>query len=835
MSGVATGVALIVAINIINTSVLVNFRQTIELIAGPAALEVTLGVGEVGFPESTIAIVQDDPDVVAAVPLVRGTIALASDPSDTLQLFGADFMAERDLERYRVQTVTSRRDLLRTMENPRSVLVTTSFAGASGVDVGDRLAFSVPDGVVELTVGGLLEPEGLAAALGGQLAVMDLPAAQILLGKVDLIDQIDIVLREEADVLAVQARLGETLPSVLRVVRPVQRGRQYEGVLASFQAMLTGLSTLCLVTGLFIIFNTTSTAAIQRGTSMGRLRLIGAEPARLFRLLMLEALLLGCVGALCGIAIGIPLAWLLSGTITDSMGVIFQLDFSMEHLALEPTQPALIGMVGVLVSLFASYFAARRLAQLDPLDAARASLPVYVDAQRPRPLLRWWLVLLGCSALAFFMEDRLKSIAWGNFGSTLWNASVIVVAIPLVQRLSGPLSRLLPRWFGAGGSVAAGSMFRASARTGVTVAAIGLAVAVAILLSSLVLSCRESLRSYFGGFLAADLVVSAVSTEGGWLETPLPDRVGAELTEIAGISSVALGRIISGQPYGEHRIGLLGLDDAAFAPERAPGGWYREGSAEHAGRVIRAGEGASVSVSLSDRFDLHVGDSVELESPTGIVILPIVGVVPDYVSDRGSVILSRRLLVERWEDRTINRAQVMLEPTASLEAVRGEIKRRFGDRYRLKILSLNELLDYHTDLIDRAFAPMNSVQLLIIIVTIAGIFDLLLARILERRRELALWRVIGADEGAVRRSLVVESGTIGAIGTVLGIGVGAVTAWIWIGVHFRQLLGYYVEYHFAFGATLWYVVLVLVTTMLAGYAAAAQATRQSVLQGIQTE
>jgi putative ABC transport system permease protein len=243
----------------------------------------------------------------------------------------------------------------------------------------------------------------------------------------------------------------------------------------------------------------------------------------------------------------------------------------------------------------------------------------------------------------------------------------------------------------------------------------------------------------------------------------------------------------------------------------------------------------SVSESLSDRYGVHLGDVIALDSPTGVVRLPVVGVVPDYVSDRGSVILNRRLLVERWGDRTINRVHVFLEPTATVDVVRERIKAALGDRYRLKILSLGELLDYHTDLIDRAFAVMNSVQLLIIIVTIAGIFDLLLARILERRHELALWRVVGADDVAVRQSVIIESATIGAIGAVLGVGVGMVTAWIWIGVHFRQLLGYYVEYHFALGATAWYVVLVVVTTMVAGYAAAAQATRQSVLQGIQTE
>src|SRR5581483_6031118 len=90
VGGVAIGISLVVAINIINTSVLANFRQSIELVAGPASLEVTLGVGEVGFPEDWVKTVRADPDVAAVVPLLRGTVALADDPRETLQLFGAD-------------------------------------------------------------------------------------------------------------------------------------------------------------------------------------------------------------------------------------------------------------------------------------------------------------------------------------------------------------------------------------------------------------------------------------------------------------------------------------------------------------------------------------------------------------------------------------------------------------------------------------------------------------------------------------------------------------------------------------------------------------------------
>jgi hypothetical protein len=50
IGGTATGVALMIAIAVVNHTVLASFRRTLELIAGPAQLEITLGSGEVGFP-----------------------------------------------------------------------------------------------------------------------------------------------------------------------------------------------------------------------------------------------------------------------------------------------------------------------------------------------------------------------------------------------------------------------------------------------------------------------------------------------------------------------------------------------------------------------------------------------------------------------------------------------------------------------------------------------------------------------------------------------------------------------------------------------------------------
>jgi ABC-type lipoprotein release transport system permease subunit len=155
VGGVATGISLMVAINIVNGSVLRSFRRTIALIAGPASLEVTLGLGEIGFPESTLEIVRRDPDVVAAVPLVRGTISLADGPEETLQLFGADLTAEEELDRYPI-TTADRESILRGLEDPRSILVSTSFAARHGLAVGRTIRLSTPGGIDDFTVRGLL-------------------------------------------------------------------------------------------------------------------------------------------------------------------------------------------------------------------------------------------------------------------------------------------------------------------------------------------------------------------------------------------------------------------------------------------------------------------------------------------------------------------------------------------------------------------------------------------------------------------------------------------------------------------------------------------------------
>ena len=68
----------------------------------------------------------------------------------------------------------------------------------------------------------------------------------------------------------------------------------------------------------------------------------------------------------------------------------------------------------------------------------------------------------------------------------------------------------------------------------------------------------------------------------------------------------------------------------------------------------------------------------------------------------------------------------------------------------------------------------GAVALLVGAITIANTFTILVA---QRRRQLGLLRAVGASPGQVRGRIVVESFLIGAVGSLIGLGIGFAVAW----------------------------------------------------------
>src|SRR5262249_24671694 len=161
--------------------------------------------------------------------------------------------------------------------------------------------------------------------------------------------------------------------------------------------------------------------------------------------------------------------------------------------------------------------------------------------------------------------------------------------------------------------------------------------------------------------------------------------------------------------------------------------------------------------------------TIHLPTPKGTIDFSIVGIITgDYSGDHGSVLLDRDRFGSIWSDTQVNHFNVFLDPYAPLDEVRQSVARSLKG-YALKILTVPQTLAYHQAMVDRAFAFTYAIQLLVVGVTLAGIFDLLTTQIIERRREIGILRAIGAEEQNVSRAIRLEAVVIGVTGAALGI------------------------------------------------------------------
>jgi len=832
LGGIAMGVALIAALGIINASVLANFRASLERAAGRAALQVVLGTGEVGFDERVRETVAKDPDVENAFGLVRGTLVRADAPEDVLQLFGVDLGSDA-IDAYDVRAADDV-DTLVVMNDLRSVLVTGEWARRRGVEVGDTVRFAGPSGIVELHVRGLLRPEGLATVFGGSLAIMDLPAAQRLLGKDGRVDQVDVLLRGHGRAARVAERLARVLPGSLRVERPRFRGERFERVVGAFQAMLDGLSLLCLLAGIFIVYNTTATAVTERARDLAILIAVGADRRAIRRLLLCESALLGVLASVVGVAIGVGLSRVLLGLVSQSMGVIYQTRFTVDRFTLGWEQVAAYVALGTVSAVIAAMVPARKASGLDPLELMRPDFRERLAiTAADRVLVGWGVVLLGATWVSVWLEDRTRSVAWGNMAGTLLWLSAVFFAIPLMGAICRLLRVWLPRTLGIEGRMAAESLGRSPGRTGVTAAVIALSLTLAITVSAVATSFRESERDWF--ILAGDLVVSSVSTEGGWLETPLAGEVEDVLRGVPGVAGVETYRALEGQELGDARIAVVALSRGFLATPQLRRSIV-VGDADAAVSAVADGDAVLVSDNLADRLRVGVGDVLDVPTPAGAEAMRIAGVVTaDFSGDQGAVLMGRERFAAAWGDRRVSHFNVFLLPGADADAVRDAVARALAGRWLVKILTVPQTLAYHQGMVDRAFVFTWAIQLLVVAVTLAGIFDLLLTQIIERRQELGVFRAIGADAPKVARGVRIEAGVIGFAGAALGAVLAVGTSLIWVRVNFRILIGYVLGFHFPLATATWCIALASGVAVIAGELAARKALRQPVLDALRCE
>ena len=158
------------------------------------------------------------------------------------------------------------------------------------------------------TVRGIMRSGGLTSAFGGNLAVMDIYAAQHVFGRGRRFDRIDVKLKEGVAVEAARASIQRALGVGFDVEPPASRGQQLESTLAVYAISMNVSSVFALFIGMFIIYNSFSIAVTQRRSEIGILGRLARRDGKSGICSSSRARSAGFFGSLAGIALGIVMA-----------------------------------------------------------------------------------------------------------------------------------------------------------------------------------------------------------------------------------------------------------------------------------------------------------------------------------------------------------------------------------------------------------------------------------------------------------------------------------------------------------------------------------------------
>jgi len=831
--GVGLGVAVYVAVASANLEVLRSFEDAVLGIAGRTTLQVSAAVSTpAGFDETIIERVQRTDGVVRAVPVVEVTAVYRSSSAPVVfQILGADLLEESSIREY--QLVGGNRDEAdwERYLAPDTMFLGRRLADRYGISMGSALDLVAGTSTRRVVVRGIVEGKGPAASVLEELAVMDIAAAQVTFDRLGRLDRIDIVSDPSRPVEEVRRAVQGVLPSGLIVKRPEQRNEQVERMTRAFRLNVASLSAVALLVGLFLVYNTMSFAVVRRRREIGILRSLGVTATGIAGLFLAEAVVIGVLGGLVGIACGTVLAHGALHAIGTTAGNLYDLRAVASTTTVSFGVLSQSVLLGVAVAVLGSWGPIREAGRVVPAQALAPKGYEMANALSVKSALKKAVGVLVLAAVAA-LPGPVQGLPVFGYLSALFLMVGFAFLSPVVLAAIGPCLRaVLPRG-GYLARIAAGELERAPVRNTVAISALMIGLALMIGMSILIHSFRQTVDLWLDQTVKAEVIVAAPSWLGTGPHNLLPESMMDALRRVSGVVAV--------DAYRDTRMDVHGMPVAVISRDLLL-------HAAHSRYLFMEGDSASVlneavhadqvvvSETFARQFRLWRGDRVTLPTSSGPVKVAIAGVFYDYSTDGGKIVMDRALYRRLWGDQGVTVFPLYLAPDADAEAVRREIAVVLAGGPPVMTLTNGELKRAVLKIFDQTFAITYALEVIAVAVALLGILNALLAGLLERRGELAVLRAIGGTPDQIGRLILWESALLGVAGILLGVAAGLALSILLIEVINKQSFGWTVLFHPAPWAVVQAVAAAFVTTLLAGYYPAMRAARLSVAESLRYE
>ncbi len=741
LSMVAIGMALAVAIHLVNHSALQSFSRAIEVVNGQSSLQ--LVASQETFSEDhfvRLLAEASDLGVESASPVLEiGT--------DRVRIVALDlFRAARVTPSLLPQAAEGGRDALFQTD---SVFLSPRAMAALAVSEGDSITLMAMGRTVRLVVRG-----SVPQALGESVAVMDLGSAQWQFGRMGQLSRIDLRVREDLRAELLQSRLlkGQW---PLMLVQKSDREQRMSNVSRAYRVNLTVLALVALVTGGFLISLSVALAVRRQQQLVAILLSLGAPLAWVQRIFLFVGVCVGLVGGALGAMAGALLAAAMLHFVGADLGGGYfragSADLQLDLL----TIGAIMGLAG-LIGWVAAWVSLRRIDWSSPAQQLRSSCdePLGRDA---RPLLFVGFVLLTLAGLFSLLPP------WGviSFGGYMAMAMLLIAAVAI-----GPW--LVANFSIAGNRLARWRLRQASSSSAALISGVVAAVALAVAMMVMVTSFRSSVGQWLGQVLPADLYSHQSSA--AQVERLSADSIAA-LVQLDSVSRVEAAR---------HQRLLL---NPALPPVVL---------------IAKPIEGLDIAVDSAARIGLPlvsearlVGDSslpVVFASEamrdlygwaTGSVqMLPlggqdaqrvwVAGIFRDYGRQHGSVVMNLSSYRALTGDRSISSISIWRQQGHSAAVLRTELAALNDGLAEIQWVESEAIREMSLRIFDRSFAITYALELVAILIALLTVAIGFSAQLMLREREFGLMSQMGQSRAQRSMTIAWELGGLVLLGGLWG-------------------------------------------------------------------
>jgi putative ABC transport system permease protein len=769
---IATGVALGLAVNLINRSALAEFAAAVRATAGSAELELR-GIGlaaRLGFDEAVFERVLQSPLVAGASPVLELEAAVLSHTTrrdgrrDVLRVLGLDPLRAGTITPGLVGRVDPALDF--EAFDPRAVFLSPAALAHFDLATGDRLQLQQGLEAVEFVVAGTLP----GAGANQRLAVIDIAAAQWRFDRIGRLSRIDLDLAPGVSPARVRAELA--LPPDVVVVEPESRALRASNLSRAYRVNLEVLALVALVTGAFLVFSVQSLAIARRRAQFALVRVCGATRRQLVLQGVGEGVVLGALGSALGVGAAAALAAFALALLGGDLGGGY---FEGSQPVLDWSWPAaaLYAALGVFAAVLGS--------ALPALAASRASAARVLKGQERalagdgRTALRGGLIAL-VAAAGLALVPSIGGLSLGGYAAV---AALLVGGILLMPACARALAQVLALWFARSRSpellLAVQRVANAPREAGVmssgVLASFSLLVAMAVMVSSF----RQSVDDWLGAVLPADLYLRAAAS----VDTAyLPAATQQQIAALPGIARVEFSRstqlaLDPARPY----VGVLVRDLATGDPAAMARALPLIGPA-----LVVSGRPLYVTEAMVDLHGYSLGREVVLPlGAGGEARFVVAGIWRDYARQFGAVALAREDFLALGGDAKITDAALWLAAGADADALLESLRALPGGE-QFELASAASIRALSLRIFDRSFAVTYLLEGVAILIGLVGVAAGFGQQALARLREFGMLRHLGLRRHELRAIVALEGMAMTAVGILAGFAIGLMVSLVLIHV-----------------------------------------------------